>query len=334
MRDRPLLDQPRALRIALFAGLILLALVPLAEHRFYTQYFTKIMIMAIFAMSLDLLVGYVGLVSLGHALFFGVAGYTLAMLTPAAEPASLWFTLPAALGIAAAAALVIGFLVLRTSGVYFIMVTLAFGQMAFFFVHDAKGFGGSDGKYINFKPLVTILGQEVVDLDKPVQRYYAVLACLVLVYFVLRMLMRSLFGQVLIGCKINEHRMSSLGYPTFRYKLAAFVIAGTIAGLAGYLQGVQDGVVNPELLSWHQSGHALVMVILGGMGTPAGPALGAAVLMLLELSFSTWTKYWQLLLGGFIIAVVFLLPNGLASLFTSEGLARLRRLGRRGGEGG
>jgi branched-chain amino acid transport system permease protein len=315
----PQLQQPAVLRVVLALALLALALVPLAEHRFYTHFFTKIMIMAIFAMSLDLLVGYGGLVSLGHALFFGVSGYTLALLTPATEPASVWLTLPAALGVAALAALLVGALVLRTSGVYFIMVTLAFAQMVFFFVHDSRHLGGSDGKYINFKPTVSLAGWEPLDLESPVQRYYVVLVLLVACYWLLRVLLRAPFGQVLIGCRVNEARMRSLGFATFRYQLAAFVIAGTLAGLAGYLHGVQDGVVNPELLSWHQSGHALVMVILGGMGIPAGAAIGAAALMLLELGFSAWTKHWQLLLGGFIVAVVFLLPNGIAGLLARRG---------------
>jgi branched-chain amino acid transport system permease protein len=145
--------------------------------------------------------------------------------------------------------------------------------------------------------------------------YYVILVALVGVYFLLRRLLASPFGHVLVGIKANEQRMNSLGFATFRYKLVAFVIAGMLAGLAGYLAAALDGLVNPELLSWHQSGQALMMVIFGGMGTPAGPILGAGALKLLELQLTSWTKHWQLLLGLFIVLVVLVFPNGLASLF-------------------
>jgi len=309
-----MMEAPRALRVLLGLMLIGLLLFPLVGERFYIQYATKIMIMAIFAMSLDLLVGYTGLVSLGHALFYGVAGYALAMAGGDAAP-SLWWSLPAAMLVSALVALVVGALVLRTSGIYFIMVTLAFAQMMYFFVRDSEYFGGSDGIYLNSKPSMSIFGWAPLDLGNQLHRYYLTLALAVATYLLLRAVLRSAFGRVLIGIRDNEPRMRSLGFPTFRYKLACFVLAGALAGLAGYLTAVQDGIMNPEQLGWHRSGEALVMVILGGMGTLAGPALGAGALMLLELQFSIWTKYWQLLLGGFIVAVVLFLPGGLGSIF-------------------
>jgi branched-chain amino acid transport system permease protein len=309
------MEAPRALRLLLGLMLVGLLLFPLVGERFYIQYATKIMIMAIFAMSLDLLIGYTGLVSLGHALFYGIAGYALAMVGGDAA-VSLWWSLPGAMLLSALAALVVGVLVLRTSGIYFIMVTLAFAQMMYFFIRDSEYFGGSDGIYLNAKPTMSLFGWNPLDLGNQLHRYYLTLALAAATYVLLRAVLRSAFGRVLIGIRDNEPRMRSLGFPTFRYKLACFVLAGALAGLAGYLTAVQDGIMNPEQLGWHRSGEALVMVILGGMGTLAGPALGAGALMLLELMFSIWTKYWQLLLGGFIIAVVLFLPGGLGSIFT------------------
>ncbi|MGA7984561.1 MAG: branched-chain amino acid ABC transporter permease [Burkholderiales bacterium] len=308
------MEAPRALRLLLGLMLVGLLLFPLVGERFYIQYATKIMIMAIFAMSLDLLVGYTGLVSLGHALYFGLAGYALAMAGGDAA-VSLWWSLPGAMLLSALAALAVGALVLRTSGIYFIMVTLAFAQMTYFFIRDSDYFGGSDGKYLNVKPTVSLLGWQPIDLGNQLHRYYLTLVLAVATYVLLRTVLRSAFGRVLIGIRDNEPRMRSLGFPTLRYKLACFALAGALAGLAGYLSALQDGIMNPEQLGWHRSGEALVMVILGGMGTLAGPALGAGALMLLELVFSIWTRHWQLLLGGFIIAVVLFLPGGLGSIF-------------------
>jgi branched-chain amino acid transport system permease protein len=299
----------------LVIGLVALAAFPFVGEKFYIQFISKIMIMAIFAMSLDLLVGYTGLVSLGHALFFGLAAYALMLLTPEYQAAGVWTSLAAALGIAALAALVVGLLVLRTSGIYFIMVTLAFGQMTYYYVHDSRHLGGSDGKFIYVRPVLDIAGWVPFDLEKHTHFYYVALAIMVLVYLSLRVLLASPFGRVIAGIKENEHRMRMLGFATFRYKLVCFVLAGTLAGLAGWLTAAHDGLVNPEMLSWHQSGQLLMMVILGGMGTPSGPILGAAALKVLELVFQGWTKHWQLLLGGFIVLSVLLLPRGLAQLF-------------------
>ncbi|MDH4189777.1 MAG: branched-chain amino acid ABC transporter permease [Betaproteobacteria bacterium] len=307
--------QSSVLRALLLVGLLALAVYPYFGEKFYIQFITKIMTMAIFAMSLDLLVGYTGLVSLGHALYFGVAAYVLMLAAPEYQAAALWTSLGASVGAAALAALVVGALVLRTSGVYFIMVTLAFGQMMYFYVHDARDLGGSDGKYIYVRPVWEVYGVKPFDLEKPMHFYYVVLVTLVAVYFLLRVLLASPFGRAIRGIKENEHRMRMLGFATYRYKLVSFVIAGALAGLAGWLAAAQDGLVNPEMLSWHNSGQLLMMVILGGMGTPSGPILGAAALKVLELVFQTWTEHWQLLLGGFIVLAVLFLPRGLAQLF-------------------
>jgi len=307
--------QPRSLQILLIAGLIALAAFPLFGEKFYVQFVTKVMIMAMFAMSLDLLVGYAGLVSLGHALPFGLAAYALMFVTPENGAAGLWWSLAAAAGVAAVASLLVGLLVLRTSGIYFIMVTLAFGQMAYYYVHDSKYLGGSDGKYIYVRPVLEIFGWQPFDLENYTHFYYVALALMAFVYVTLRVLLASPFGRVIAAIKENEHRTRMLGFATLRYKLVCFMLAGMLAGLAGWLTAAHDGLVNPEMLSWHQSGQLLMMVILGGMGTPSGPVLGAAALKLLELGFQGWTKHWQLLLGGFIVLSVLLIPRGLAQLF-------------------
>jgi branched-chain amino acid transport system permease protein len=307
--------QPRSLQVALLAALAALAAFPLVGDKFYLQLVTKILIMAMFAMSLDLLVGYTGLVSLGHALPFGLGAYALMLLTPESQAASFWLSLGAALAVAGCASLLVGLLVLRTSGVYFIMATLAFGQMAYFYVHDSRSLGGSDGKYIYVRPVLEMFGWRPFDLENFVHFYYFALALTVFVYATLRVLLASPFGRVVGGIKENEHRMRMLGFATFRYKLVCFVLAGMLAGLAGWLAAAHDGLVNPEMYSWHQSGQLLMTVILGGMGTPAGPLLGAATLKLLELGFQGWTKHWQLLLGLFIVLSVLLIPRGLAQIF-------------------
>jgi len=307
--------QPRALQFALLAALAALAAFPLVGDKFYLQLITKILIMAMFAMSLDLLVGYTGLVSLGHALPFGLGAYALMLLSPESQAASFWVSLAASLAVAGVASLAIGLLVLRTSGIYFIMVTLAFGQMAYYYVHDSRYLGGSDGKYIYVRPVLEIFGWQPFNLENPAHFYYVALALTAFVYATLRVLLASPFGRVIGAIKENEHRMRMLGFATFRYKLVCFVLAGMLAGLAGWLAAAHDGLVNPEMLSWHQSGQLLMMVILGGMGTPSGPLLGAAALKLLELGFQGWTKHWQLLLGLFIVLSVLFIPRGLAQIF-------------------
>ncbi|MGQ0662266.1 MAG: branched-chain amino acid ABC transporter permease [Pseudomonadota bacterium] len=296
----------------LLAALVLLIAFPWVGERYYLQLVTRIMVVAIFALSLDLLVGYTGLVSFGHAAFFGLAGYVLAILARDAGLGSLFLTLPACLAASALAALVIGWFSIRTAGIYFIMITLAFAQMLHFFFNDARGFGGSDGMYINDKPVVALAGIELVNLGDRTQFYYFTLFWLVAAYAFLKTILASPFGRVIAAIRVNEPRTRALGYPTPRYKLASFVIAGTLAGLAGYLNAAQFGYVNPVHLGWRESGHALVIVILGGMGTLFGPVIGAFVLLLLEDLVSSLTEHWLLVMGGFVIAVVLALPDGIA----------------------
>lgn len=307
-------------RAAVLICLVFLAGFPLVGETFYIQLGAKIMIMAIFALSLDLLVGHTGLVSLGHAAYFGVAAYALALMSPKYEAPSLWLTMLASIAAAATAAAIIGFFVVRTAGVYFIMVTLAFAQMLYSVFHDTPLAGGSDGIYIYNRPELTVAGFKLIDLESPIRFYYFVFVLLVCVYGFLSKLLRVPFGRALAGIKANETRMRSIGYPVFSYKLSAFIVAGALAGLAGYLAACQFGFVNPEILAWHQSGIVLMMVILGGMGKLPGPVIGAFVYILLQeilstpLFFGAYAKHWQLAMGSLIVVIVLVFPHGLADL--------------------
>ena len=311
----------------LAAGLIALAAFPYVGGKFYVDLVLTTMILAIFALSLELLVGNTGLVSFGHAAFFGIGAYATALLTPSAEAPSLAWLLPAVVAITALAAAAIGALSLRTRGIYFIMVTLAFAQMAYFVFHDTKLAGGSDGMYLYVKPALALAGATLLDLDDPRTFYYATLAALVLAYALLATIGRSRFGHALAGIRANEQRMRAVGFSTYSYKLAAFVLGGVLAGVAGFLHAVKDGFVNPEILAWHQSGAVLLMLILGGIGSLRGAVLGAFVFVLLkelfqsEALFGGFARHWQLPLGLTIIACVALMPNGVVAM-----PAQLRRL--------
>jgi len=297
-----------------------LALYPLIAGSFGIDFVTKIMVYAIFALSLELLVGSTGLICFGQAAFFGIGAYAAVLLTPAEGPASLWWLLPVGALAAAVFALVVGALSLRTQGVYFIMVTLAFSQMAYYVAHDTPLGGGSDGIYLNNKPVLGWMGAPLLDLDQPLALYGFTWACLLTVFAMLALLLRSRFGRALAGIKANEQRMRAVGFSTYPYKLAAFTLSGGIAGLAGFLFAVKDGYVNPELFSWHFSGAVLIMIILGGLGHLRGALIGAFAFALLqeffksESVFGAFAKHWQLGLGLSIIASVALLPRGLVGL--------------------
>jgi len=273
-------------------------------------------IFAIFALSLELLVGTTGLVCFGQAAFFGVGAYVAVLLSAQYPSPSLWILLGACIAASAALACVVGALSLRTQGVYFIMVTLAFAQMVYYIVHDTPLGGGTDGIYLNSKPKLFL----DYGLDNPLIFYYFAVASLLVVLLFLGMMLRSRFGHALVGIRINEHRMRATGYDTYFYKLAVFIISGAIAGLAGFLFAIKDGFVNPELLSWHQSGAVLIMIILGGLGYLRGAVIGAFAFALLEeffrseAIFGAFSKHWHLGLGLAIIFCVALLPKGLVSL--------------------
>ncbi len=301
-----------------------LAVVPFVGGSFTVDLVTKIMIYAIFALSLELLVGGTGLVCFGQAAFFGIGAYATVLLTPSGAPASLWWLLPACIALAAGYALLVGALSLRTQGVYFIMVTLAFAQMAYYVVHDTPLGGGTDGIYLDDKPsLLPAFFQgflPALELRNPLVLYFFIWLCLGATFAALALLLRSRFGRALLGIKVNEQRLRAAGFSTYPYKLAAFTISGGIAGLAGSLFAIKDGFVNPELLSWHLSGAVLVMIILGGLGHLRGALLGAFAFALLqeffksEAVFGSFAKHWHLGLGLTIIVSVALLPNGLMSL--------------------
>ena len=326
------------MRAAIRQGVVPLVVVavllafPFATTGFYLEFTAKVMILAIFALSLELLVGATGLVSLGHAAFFGIAAYATVLLSPKYGAANFFWLLPATMAFSALYAFAVGALSLRTKGVYFIMVTLAFAQMAYYVLHDTKFGGGTDGIYLNVKPAVVMFGVQLADLGKPVVLYYLVFACLALVFVFLAVLLRSRFGRVLAGIKSNEQRMRAAGFATFPYKWAAFTLAGALAGLAGFLVAVKDGFVNPEMLSWHESGAVLLMLILGGMGRLSGAVLGAFAFALLQLFFQwdfvfgEFAKHWQLLLGGTIILCVAFMPNGLIGIPGQWRAWRARRI--------
>ena len=307
-----------------------LAIYPLLAGSFGVDFVTKTMIFALFALSLDLLVGHTGLVCFGQAAFFGIGAYAAVLLEPQGEAASILWLLPASVLAAAVYALFVGALSLRTKGVYFIMVTLAFAQMAYYVVHDTPIGGGTDGVYLTLKP---VLGS-LLDLAKPLPLYGFTLACLVLVFGFLALLLRSPFGRALAGIRVNEQRMRATGFSTYPYKLAAFVLSGAIAGLAGFLFAVKDGFVNPELLAWHLSGAVLIMIILGGLSHLRGALIGAFAFALLqelfksEAIFGSFARHWHLGLGLAIIACVALLPRGLVGV---PGQLRERLDGRLGG---
>jgi branched-chain amino acid transport system permease protein len=305
---------PRPILIFLVVAAVSLATFPLVGERFHIQLVTQMMILATFAMSLDLLVGFTGLVSFGHAAFYGLGGYTLAILTRDADLISLWATLPITIVACGFVAILIGWLSIRTSGVYFIMVTLAFAQMIYYFFNDARGFGGSDGLYIKTKPDFAVNGISLFTLQNRTALYYFALAAMFASGVFLWVLLRSPFGQVITAMRVNEGRTRSLGFSLRRYKLVSFCVAGMLAGLAGYLGAVQFGVVNPAHLGWRESGRVLMVVILGGTGTLFGPALGAFIFVLLEDLLSNLTEHWLLLMGAFVVAVVLLLPDGIAGL--------------------
>ena len=319
------IDRSKAAFVA--ACFAVLALLPLLTGSYGVDLVTKIMVYAIFALSLELLVGATGLVCFGQAAFFGIGAYAAVLLSPESDAGQLLWLLPACVAAAAAYALFMGALSLRTQGVYFIMVTLAFAQMAYYIVHDTPLGGGTDGIYLTMKP---VLGTWL-DLDGALSLYYLTLVCLVAVFAFLAVLLRSRFGRALAGIRVNEQRMRATGFSTYPYKLAAFTLSGGIAGLAGFLFAVKDGFVNPELMSWHLSGAVLIMIILGGLGHLRGALIGAFAFALLqeffksEAIFGAFARHWHLGLGLTIIASVALLPRGLVGL---PGQWRERLVGR------
>jgi branched-chain amino acid transport system permease protein len=318
---------------ALVICLALLAAVPWLSNVFglgaVTSFATRILILAIAASSLNLILGYGGMVSFGHALFYGVGGYVVGILFAHARwgtpifglfpgASDLAITLPLGIVISGLLALVLGAISLRTSGVQFIMITLAFAQMFFYLFVSLKAYGGDDG--LSVRRRNEFFG---MDLRDDASFYYFSLIFALLWFWFMARLVNSRFGVVLQGIRQSERRMATVGISTYRYKLAAYVIAGMGAGLSGVLMANYAKFVSPDMMSWMQSGELMIMVILGGVGTLLGPAIGAAVLLILEAALAAWTEHWAAILGPFLVLVVLFWRGGL------YGLIQLLRGGRR-----
>jgi branched-chain amino acid transport system permease protein len=304
---------PRNRAIALALGLLLLAAVPpiasLFNQPFYLDLLRRIMIFAIAAASLNLILGYGGMISFGHAAYLGVGGYAVGVLAHyGVYDGFLQWSV--AIGASALVALVIGAVSIRTSGMYFIMITLAFTQMLYYLGISIEEFGGDDGMRLAVRSRFPGL-----DLGDANTFYYLVLAVLVLVLFLGHRLVNSRFGLVIRAAKSNETRTRAVGVSPYPYRLAAFVIAGAVCGLAGALLVNHTAYLTPEFMNWTRSGELMFMVILGGMGSLAGPVLGAFALLVLEDLLSGWTEHWQLILGALLVLSVLFFRRGLAGLF-------------------
>lgn len=293
-------------------GLVLLLVFPLVAPAlnldFYVSFVRRVLIFALAATSLNFILGYGGMVALGHAAFFGAGAYVVAILSVQgiAQALIAW---PAAMIVAGVLACVIGAISLRTRGVYFIMITLAFAQMVFYLFISLRQYGGEDG--INLSGPTVLPGLNLAD-DRTF--YYVVLVLVLICLWGLNRLIQARFGQALQGIRENEARMEALGYPVFRIKLLAFVIAGVMAGLAGALLASHNQFVSPSLMHWTASANLIIMVIVGGIGLRYGGLVGAAVMLWLEEVLRLYTDYWHLPLGVLLLVIVLFAPRGLAGL--------------------
>jgi len=307
-----LLDHPLHWRAALLvlAALVAWPLVaPLMGAEFYVSLASRILIFAMAATSLNLILGFGGLVSFGHAAYVGLGAYTVAVLMQAGIT-SAWLAWPAAMAVAAVAAWGIGAISLRTRGVHFIMITLAFAQMLYYTVVSLKTWGGEDGLSM---PGRSTLGAGL-DLRGDATFYYVVLALSVALFVAVWWLLNARFGHTLQALRENDTRMAAIGVPVLRTQRVAFTLAGALAGLAGALLANHGSFVSPALMQWHQSGVLMVMVILGGVGHLWGGVIGAVAFLLLEELLTHYTEHWQFALGAILLLVVLALPNGLMSL--------------------
>ena len=293
--------------------LALLLALPLAAYSvgdtFYVGMATRVLVFALVASSLNLILGFGGMVSFGHAAFLGIGAYSVAILMQNGI-ASAWIAWPLAILLTALVSLLIGWVSLRTQGVYFIMITLAFAQMLYYLVISLKAYGGDDG--LSLAARSSVGGG--IDLSNDVHLYYLSLGALVMAMVFMVRLLNARFGHALQAIRENEVRMTALGFAVFRYKLAAFTLAGAVAGLAGVLFANLNGFVSPAMMQWSQSGMLMMMVILGGVGHLYGGVIGAIAFLLLEEFLSHYTMHWQLGLGAVLLAVVLFAPNGITSL--------------------
>ena len=310
------LNARNAIVVLVIAGLLLLPLYSsMTGNIFLLTLFTRIVIFAMAAASLNLIMGYGGMMSFGHAAYLGIGGYAVGILAHEGI-GSGFIQWPVALIASALFALVIGALSLRTRGVYFIMITLAFAQMAYYVASGLSRYGGDDG--------LTIYKRSdfggLINLSSRVQLYYFCLACMFGVIYLIWRIVNSRFGLVVQGLRSNEARMQAIGFPANRYRLVCFVISGTMCGLAGALLANNTDFVSPAVMYWTRSGDLMVMVILGGMGSLFGPVLGAIVYLVLEESLSQVTEYWALIMGPLLLLIVLFGRGGMVGL-----LGRLRR---------
>ena len=307
-------------RLLAFVLLPLLAALPLAleaaDQGFYIGFATRVLIFALAASSLNLVLGFGGMVSLGHAAFFGIGAYVAAICQQAGINEAL-IAFPAAMAAAGIFALGVGAVSLRTRGVYFIMITLAFAQMVYYLFISARAWGGDDGL-----PLAGRMTLAGITLASDRALYFAALAALTAAMVLFARLADARFGRTLQAIRENETRMEALGYPVFRYRLVAFALGGACAGLAGALLANLTGLASPNLLQWTQSGTLLVMVIIGGVGTLWGGVVGAVVLLGLEELLVGVTEHWHIVLGLMLLAVVLFAPKGVAALFAGKGGGR------------
>lgn len=299
--------------IVVAALFVVLALVPLyaswVGNNFVLILLTRVVILAIAAVSLNLIMGYGGMVSFGHAAFLGIGGYAVGIL--AYEGVLSGFVQwPLALIVSGLVAVVVGALSLRTRGVYFIMITLAFAQMIYYVAVSLNRYGADDGLTIYRRSQFAGL----LDLSDKVTFYYLCLVLLLLVIAIVWRLSNSRFGMVIRGARSNERRMRAIGFPTFRYRLTCFAIAGTICGLAGALLANHTEFISPAAMHWTRSGDLIVMVVLGGMGSLFGPVIGAVAFLLLEEILSSLTEYWQIIFGPMLLAVVLYARGGIDGL--------------------
>jgi branched-chain amino acid transport system permease protein len=294
------------------ALLIFLALLPvyiaMGGNNFVLILFTRILILALAATSLNLILGYGGMVSFGHAVYLGIGGYVVGILAKEGVNAGIvqW---PLALLVSALFSLVIGALSLRTRGVYFIMITLAFSQMLYYVAVSLDRYGADDGLTIYRRSQFGLL-----NLSNKILFYYVCLALLLGVIFLVARIVNSRFGMVIRGATSNERRMRAIGFPVFRYRLVCFVIAGTLCGLAGVLLANHTDFISPAMMHWTRSGDLIVMVVLGGMGSAFGPLIGAVVLLVLEEALSGITEYWQIILGPLLLLIVLFARGGIVGM--------------------
>jgi branched-chain amino acid transport system permease protein len=291
---------------------------------YYIGLASRILIFAIAASSLNLLIGNAGMLSLGHAAYFGIGAYTVAILARHADTKTMlfgfipgtinaWIAWPVAALLCALCAWLIGAISLRTRGVYFIMITLAFAQMFYYVFVSLETYGGDDGLSLTQRSNIGF------NLSDDSHFYFVALALFLAVTYLLHRLTHARFGYALRGIKINEARMEAIGFATYRYKLVAFIIAGAIAGLAGALLVNHNNFISPNSLQWTQSGTLLIMILIGGVGHLFGGVVGATLMLLMEEILSGYTNHWHLVLGVVLLAIVFLTPKGLAPLFEKMG---------------